>query len=122
MGKGSRNNQAANRPEGLSRVPELRLGKSGLNLPGPIPESGAYGMDSGAGPYRAFLHPELEVGVWEPTKFMDIAHVAFLLLEACGDATIGQYRDSETHSLFGLANWRPRVRTECRGCPSTQHE
>ena len=78
-------------------------------FPGQFAKANRMAQTLAAEPYRAFHSLEPEAGVWEPTGFMDLAHVCWMLLEACGDASLPQYRGFESHSLFGMAEWRTRV-------------
>lgn len=56
-------------------------------------------------PYRAFYSPQ-PAGAWQPTAFQNAAHVALLVLEAVGEATVSGYKGLQNHTLFGLPTWK----------------
>ncbi|ESO00213.1 hypothetical protein HELRODRAFT_176053 [Helobdella robusta] len=56
-------------------------------------------------PYRVFHHPN-PAGPWQPTAFQNASHVAFLLLQACGDVSLASSAGFRNHNLLGLATWQ----------------
>lgn len=64
-----------------------------------------------AEPYRAFYSAGNEALVWEPTAFMDVAHVCWMLLDVSGDASVTGYKGFSTHNLDGEEFWRRAITT-----------
>lgn len=62
-------------------------------------------------PYRAFYAAGNVAKTWEPTTFLDVAHICWLLLDLSGDASVSGYKGFATHNLDGEEFWRRAATT-----------
>ncbi|BFZ19759.1 hypothetical protein BsWGS_22798 [Bradybaena similaris] len=80
-------------------------------FPGQLAKAAQMNATLAKEPYRVFYAPTPMLGQWEPTGFLDVAHISWLLLQAAGDASISGYRGFDTHHLKGESQWRQIVMT-----------
>lgn len=71
-----------------------------------------------AEPYKAFYTSTSTPGSWEPTGFLEVAHVCWMLLDQAGHSSVAGYKGFSTHFLEGEEFWRKTITSYLLNCQS----
>ena len=92
----------------LRRATEEQLGFdwAGVHVifPGEFTYAMTYNKTHNKEPFIVFINPGVSKK-WPTEKFLNIANIGLLDLQACGDTTPYSYRGVEKHNLPGIQRW-----------------